>query len=117
MNVCCVFVFLQLIHTFLVQDSALVGPRTRLQALTVSITLYARLRLRYHVVEETCSLLSYLFKLVILTCLQYIVLLNTSSSVSCLCLPVLCLPSKKMLFLVTPVSRISVSGFFVRVTQ
>ena len=57
---------LQLIHTFLAQDSALIGPRTKLQALTVSITLYSRLRLRYSVVKETCNLLFFLFKLVIL---------------------------------------------------
>jgi len=56
---------LQLIHTFLAQDATLVSPRTRLQALTVSITLYARLRIRYQVVQETCDLLSFLFRFVI----------------------------------------------------
>ena len=58
---------LQLIHTFLAQDVTLVSLRTRLQALTVSITLYARLRLRYTVVQETCNLLNFLFRFVIST--------------------------------------------------
>ena len=58
---------LQLIHSFLAQDLSLIGPRMRLQALTVSITLYARLRLRYNAVKETCNLLEFLFKLVIST--------------------------------------------------
>ena len=56
---------LQLIHKFLQQDATLVTARTKLQALTVSITLYARLRLRYSVVQETSNLLDFLFRFVI----------------------------------------------------
>ena len=55
---------LQHIHTFLAQDVSRVGPSTRLQALTVSITLYARLRLRYPVVQETNNVLTFLFRFV-----------------------------------------------------
>jgi len=61
---CVCLCVLQLIHTFLAQDSALVGPRTRLHALTVSSTIYARLRLRYSAVKETSKLLGFLFRLV-----------------------------------------------------